>query len=141
MEQDAWADLEAIGLPAVGQGLSLGHGFGQAGNQPIGPIEIVVFEQRVVDVADDDVLFGAVGDRRVERFGHCRVGRIEDLLVPVGVGIGIVAAADDGQEARKRNKDPESCHGRIHDGELTGNRILSRSVIPRQTFPASPGRR
>jgi hypothetical protein len=105
VEQDLRAELEAIGLATLGQRLGRGHGFGQPRNQPVGPLQVVVLEQRVVDVAGDDVLFGTVGDRRVECLGRLGEGGVEHLLAPVGVRIGIVGAAGDGQAVGKRRKD------------------------------------
>ncbi len=105
MEQDVRADPEAVGPVCRPAAAGLGTASARPAMRLIGPLEVVVFEQRVVDVAGDDVLVGAVGDRRVECLGRLGEGGVEHLLVPVGVGIGIVGAAGKRQATGKRRKD------------------------------------
>ena len=114
VEQDARADLEAVGLLAVGQRLGLGHRRGEAGDQLIGPLQVVILEQRVVDVAGDDVLGRGVGHGRIERLGRLVEGGIEHLLVPVGFRVGVVGAAERRQASCQRREHSHPCRRNHH---------------------------
>jgi hypothetical protein len=93
VEQDAVAEPEAVALLAVGQSLGLGYRLGQGRDQLVGPAQIVVLDQSIIDVARDDVLGRRVGDRRVERLGGFLERRVDDALGAVGIRVGIIGAA------------------------------------------------
>jgi hypothetical protein len=67
-----------------------GHGGGGLGLQLIGPLQVVILQRRLVDVAQVDVLVLAVGTGRVEMLGAFLEGGIEDGFAGVGSGIGAV---------------------------------------------------
>jgi hypothetical protein len=93
VKQDARSDLEAVDLLAVRKLLRLGDRRRQPRDQLIGAQQIVVFEQRVVDITGDDVLGGSVGHRGIERLGRLVERGIEHLPAEVAVRIGAVGAA------------------------------------------------
>ncbi len=105
MEEHALAQPEAVDLAPVGLRLGLGNGFGEARDQLVGPLEVMVFEQGIVDRAGDDVLGRCVGDGGVQRLGCLGERGVEDFLIAIGFGVGIVGAACDRQQPRK------SCNG------------------------------
>src|SRR5262245_16797463 len=71
----------------------------------------MVLEERVVDIASNNVGGGGIGDRRIERFGCLAEGRIQDLPAAIPGWIGIVAAACQGKRNGNRldQCEPHGC--------------------------------
>ena len=131
VEQDAGPQLEAIALLAVRQDLGLGDRLGEGRDQLVGPLQVVVLEQRVEDIADDDVLRRGVGDRRIERLGRLRERGVDNPLAAVRVGIGIVGAAAQGQERTR-----EHCAKAHNECQPHGSHLTSQAAyMPPATRP------
>jgi hypothetical protein len=96
--QHAGPEIEAVRRPASLEDSCFWDRLGQAGDQRIGTLQIVVLEQGLVDRAGDDVRGSRVCDRRVQRAGCLAKGRVENLLLRIGVRIRIVRARHPEQE-------------------------------------------
>ncbi len=70
VEQHAPAQLEAVCLALPCLRFRLRDCLGQARDQLIGPPQVVILEQGIVNGAGDDMLGRRIGDGRIERLGR-----------------------------------------------------------------------
>jgi len=94
------AEIEAVGDPPPFAGLPLGHRDRETRHQCVGTLQIVVLEQRLVDIRGDLVFERAVTDRGVEGLGRTRERLVTHLEVVVGFGVGVVRAGRERDEQR-----------------------------------------
>ena len=94
------AQFEAVAGPVGVEWLLDGQSVRQAGDQNIGPLQVVVFQQRLVDFSRDRMGRRGVGHRRIEGSRGFAITRVENLARIVGFAVGIVRAA------RQQQHDP-----------------------------------
>jgi hypothetical protein len=81
-----------------------------AGDQLVGPLEVVVLQRRLVDLRREGDLVLAVGLHRIEMLGPVGEGAVKDVPAPVRRRIGIVPGAAAGREQQAEKAGKQAAH-------------------------------
>src|SRR5689334_337774 len=104
-------------------------------DQLVGPLQVVVLERRLVDLAGEDRLVGGVGLHGVEVLRPLREDRIEDVLAALGRRVGIVP--DFATAREEQHREEERAHGGKYNapmGMLSGKKILVTGVLSNRSI-------
>ena len=77
-------------LPLIVEKLGAGHGGNRRGNQSIWPLQILVLQRRLINLADETIFVGSVGTRRIEMLGSGVKGGKHHIAAQFASGIGAV---------------------------------------------------
>jgi hypothetical protein len=101
LKEEIGPQPKAVTHLPVRESLRLGDRLGEAGDELVGPLQVVVFDQRVEHVPGDVMLHGRVRDGRIERLRRLVEDGVEDFIVRVTLRVRVVRAA----ESRESNRE------------------------------------